>query len=237
MRRNRFALDPESGELFYVGSGEDYEGGDGPYTLTVRAGDGTHTVDTTVTVTVSDEPEAPAFGERSYAFELAENADGSTAGVALGTVSAEDPDGDAVRYELVGGNERGLFASTRRAASCSTLVPGGLRGRRRAVHADGSGAAGTHTVDAAVTVTVTDEPEAPAFGETSSAFVLAENTDGSTARVALGTVTAEDPDRDAVRYELVGGNERGLFALDAESGELFYVGSGRITRAATGRTR
>ena len=47
-------------------------------------------------------------------------------------------------------------------------------------------------MDATVTVTVTDEPEAPAFGETSYAFVLAENTDGSETRVSLGTVAAED---------------------------------------------
>lgn len=38
--------------------------------------------------------EAPAFGESSYAFDLAENADGSSTAVGLGTVSATDADAD-----------------------------------------------------------------------------------------------------------------------------------------------
>ena len=53
----------------------------GPYELTVRAGDGTHTVDTAVTVTVTDVAEAPVVGKTSYAFALADlSQDRSTAG-------------------------------------------------------------------------------------------------------------------------------------------------------------
>ena len=46
-----FAINEASGELYYVGLGEDFESDTGPYELTVRASDGSHTVDTTVTVT------------------------------------------------------------------------------------------------------------------------------------------------------------------------------------------
>ena len=46
--------------------------------------------------------EAPAFAPASYAFDLAENADGSTNRVALGTVSATDADGTAVSYSIEG---------------------------------------------------------------------------------------------------------------------------------------
>ena len=38
-----FAIEETSGELFYVGAGEDFEGGVTSYELTVRASDGTHT--------------------------------------------------------------------------------------------------------------------------------------------------------------------------------------------------
>ena len=75
----------------------------------MRASDAAHTVDTTVTVTVTDEAEALAFAEESYAFELAENVDGRVNRLSLGTVTATDPDGDAVRYSLVGGNDSSLF--------------------------------------------------------------------------------------------------------------------------------
>ena len=49
-----FDIDTTSGELFYRGSGEDYESGTTRFTLTVRASDGSETADTTVTVNVTD---------------------------------------------------------------------------------------------------------------------------------------------------------------------------------------
>ena len=180
-------------------------------------------------VTVTDEPEAPVFAEARYAFELAENADGRVVGVGLGVVEASDPEGAAVGYALVGGNESGRFAIDAQTGMLSYVGAGedyepGPGRYELVVRAS----AGAHTMDAPVRVTVTDEPEAPVFGETSYAFVLAENVDGSATRVALGTVWATDPDGDAVRYAIAAGNESGRFAIDASSGELFYVGSGEV---------
>ena len=50
--------------------------------------------------------------------------------------------------------------------------------------------------------------------------------DGSVTRVSLGSVTATDPEGAVVRYAIVGGNESGRFAIDAQTGALYYVGSG-----------
>ncbi len=72
----------------------------------------------------------------------------------------------------------------------------------------------------------TADPRPPAFGAASYAFDLAENADGSVERVSLGTVSATDPDGDAVRYGIAGGNGAGLFGIDAATGELSYVGAG-----------
>ena len=47
---------------------------------------------------------APAFTATSYAFDLAENADGSTDRVALGTVSASDPEAASLIYSMESGN-------------------------------------------------------------------------------------------------------------------------------------
>ena len=220
-----FAIEETSGELFYVGAGEDFEGGVTSYEVTVRASDAAHTVDTTVTVTVTDAAEAPAFGEESYAFELAENADGRANGLSLGRVLATDPDGDEVRYSLTGGNE--LFTVDETSGELYYVGPGedyesGVTSYEVTVRASDA----AHTVDTTVTVTVTDEAEAPAFGEESYAFELAENVDGSVNRLSLGSVTATDPDSDTVRYSLVGGNDSDLFAIGAASGELYYVGPG-----------
>ena len=230
-----FAIDASSGELFYVGPGEDFESGAGPYELTVRASDGTHTIDATVTVTVADEAEAPSFVESSYAFALAENVDGSETGVSLGTVSATDPDGGTVRYRLVGGNESGRFAIDEASGEVFYVGTGedfesGAGPYALVVRASD----GTHTIDATVTVTVTDTPEAPSFTESSYAFTLAENVDGSATRVSLGTVQAADPEGDMVGYNLAGGNESGLFTVDAVSGEVFYVGPGEDFESGAG---
>ena len=222
-----FAIEETSGELFYVGAGEDFEGGVTSYELTIRASDGTHTIDTTVTVTVTDAAEQPAFGEESYAFELAENADGRANGLSLGRVLATDPDGDEVRYSLTGGNESMLFNIDETSGELYYVGPGedyesGVTSYEVTVRASDA----AHTVDTTVTVTVTDAAEQPAFGVESYAFELAENVDGRVNRLSLGTVTATDPDSDAVRYSLVGGNDSDLFNIGETSGELFYVGAG-----------
>ena len=70
----------------------------------------------------------------------------------------------------------------------------------------------------------TDAP--PAFGAASYAFALAENADGSTNRISLGTVSATDPEDATVSYSIEGGNTAGLFEIDAATGALSYTGAG-----------
>ena len=155
-----FEIDAASGELFYVGGGEDYETGATSFELTVRASDGDQTTDTAVTVNVTDVAEAPAFAQAGYAFDLAENADGSANRISLGTVSATDPDGGSVSYGIEGGNEAGRFEID--AASGELFYVGGGEdyetGATRfelTVRASD----GDQTTDATVTVDVTDVDE------------------------------------------------------------------------------
>ena len=115
-----FAIGETSGELYYVGAGEDYESGVTSHELTVRASDGTHTIDTTVTVTITDAADAPAFAEESYAFVAGGERGRERQRLSLGAVTATDPDSDTVRYSLLVGNDSSLFAIGRRAVSCTT---------------------------------------------------------------------------------------------------------------------
>ena len=100
-----FEIDTSTGALSYKGSGENYESGATSFELTVRVSDGTNSSDATVTVNVADVQEVPFFGQQGYEFSLAENEDGSTDRVAVGSVSASDPEGAAVTYSIEGGNE------------------------------------------------------------------------------------------------------------------------------------
>ena len=178
----------------------------------------------------------PAFGSQFYGFELEENADGSVARLSLGAVSATDPDGGSVSYGIEGGNESGRFEID--AASGELFYVGGgedyeIGSTRFELTVRASD--GDRTTDATVTVDVTDVAEAPAFAQAGYAFDLAENADGSVARLSLGTVSATDPDGGSVSYGIEGGNGSGRFEIGAASGELFYVGGGEDYE--TGATR
>ena len=222
-----FEIDESTGALTYTGTGEDYESDTKSYPLTVRASDGTHTADVTVTVSVTDVEEAPTFGEPSYAFDLAELADGSTTAVALGTVSATDPQNDTVTYSIATGNDDALFEIDRATGALTYTGTGedyesGTTSYPLTVRASD----GTHTTDVTVTVRVTDVEEAPTFGEPSYAFDLAELADGSDTAVALGTVSATDPQNDTLTYSIAAGNDAGLFEIDRATGALSYTGTG-----------
>ena len=87
------------------------------------------------------------------------------------------------------------------------------------------------------TLTVTDvtPQHAPAFAQQGYVFALAENADGSSERVSLGTVAAVDPEGAGVSYRLVDSNGSDRFTLDATSGELFYTGGGEDYESGTTR--
>ena len=225
-----FAIDAATGEISYVGTGEDYRSSvTGPsHTLTVEVSDGTSSDETMVDITILNVNEAPAFGDSSYAFDLAENADGSTTAVDVGMVSASDSDeGDSVTYSITAGNDDGLFAIDSDSGAI-TYVGSGEDAETTASHElTVSASDGAASSEAMVTVTVTNANDStPMFGEDSYAFDLAENADGSTTAVEVGMVSATDSDGDMLEYSISGGNDDGLFAIDSASGAITYVGGG-----------
>ena len=65
----------------------------------------------------------------------------------------------------------------------------------------------------------------PSFGQPSYSFNLAENADGSTTPVPVGTAAARDADGDPVRYSFASANLN-KFAIDGATGEITYIGAG-----------
>ena len=143
---------------------------------------------------------APAFGQRSYGFELPENVDGRERPADLGRVAAADLDGDPLTYEIVSG-DRQRFAVGPRSGAVRYVGPGedfetepnrfelvvraqdGFGGEARAV----------------VAVEVTDVNEAPEAADDRvvtpedravTVDVLANDTDPEGDRLRVRSVTA-----------------------------------------------
>ncbi len=98
-------LDAATGELKLT-QALDYETTPS-YQLTIEARSGpaaATVVPVTITVTNVDEP--PVFGTASYAFSVAEDVATATT---LGTVTATDPEGGEVIYDISAGNTGGVF--------------------------------------------------------------------------------------------------------------------------------
>ena len=128
-----------------------------------------------------------------------------------------------LRYTLDGTLPAGLsYDSTNRKI---TGTPTGTQAATtytwKATDTDGDSASLTFTI------AVTAANRAPAFGSASYKFNLAENADGSTTPVSVGTVSATDPDTgDTVSYSITAGNTGSKFAIDSSTGAITYTGEG-----------
>ena len=188
----------------------------------------------TVTITVvtpGPNRNTPAFTNTPYNFTLAENDDGRSTAIALGTVSATDGDDDPLTFSITRGNTNNKFAidpgsgvitytgsgedyeSFRNPAAAYSLTVQADDGRGR-------------TRTATVTIAVTDENEAPSFAESTYTFELVENENGSTTAITLGSVSATDPEGDTLTYSITAGNTGNKFAIDRISGVITYTGGG-----------
>ena len=64
---------------------------------------------------------------------------------------------------------------------------------------------------------------------------MAENVDGALFGIAVGTVSATDPEGVPVTYSIAAGDPDGLFIVDAETGVVVYIGAGEDYESGPGR--
>ena len=158
-----------------------------------REGDGTHTVDATVTVTVTDVPEAPSFsslpsggdwfpfmlqGGRTYRFDYWRR-------------STED--------ETLAGPELIVVTESSTGRRLLRVAPDDDGGTEFVAPRDGRYEVWLVGSERGSYSLVVGTVPAPVFGETSYTFALAENADGSEGGISLGAVQATDPNGDALR--------------------------------------
>ena len=223
---NKFNINSTTGQITYIGTGEDYESGTTQYTLTVKASDGTNEDTATVTITINNLNDSPLeFEQSTYTFNLDENADGSTTPKPLGKVTANDADNIGnTEYSIQSGdtNKFNINSTTGQITYIGTGEDYEAQNQYTLTIQASNGANGANANVKIEINNLNDNP--PDFNVANFEFDLDENADGSTTPKPLGTVTATDPDNDNLTYFITSATNK--FRINSATGELTYTGSG-----------
>ena len=227
---SKFYLNTSSGGLTFQ-SPPDFENpdsvaGSNTYTLTVGVTDGTAPVTQSLTISVTDLNDPPAFTSPAT-ISVPEN---QTLAI---DVNASDPEGTALVYALAGGADQGRFSIDSSTGVLTFKTPPDYEANA-SVAGDNAYAVtvettdGVSTVGQSLVVNIVNVNETP--GVLSGAVaVMAENL-----TVALD-VNGSDPDGTSPVYSLSGGADAAAFSINAATGILSFL-SPPITRAR-GRRR
>ncbi|ENM5804060.1 cadherin repeat domain-containing protein, partial [Vibrio mimicus] len=181
---------------------------------------------------------APKFEgttDGEYSFSYNEN---SAANSVLGTVTANDADGEAVSYSITSGNENGWFAIDA-TTGVITLTEAGAQAAANdfealanvhslvvtATEATGLGEVKTSDITVKLNEQNLDD-HAPKFEGTTDGEYSFSYNENSAANSVLGTVTANDADGETVIYSIKSGNNNGWFAIDATTGVITLTEAG-----------
>jgi lysyl endopeptidase len=210
-----FAIDASSGELSVADPALlDFETSPS-LSLVVRATDSTELSGSgTITVNLNDVNEAPSIANQGFAVD-----ENSAAGTLVGTIAASDPDaGDTLSFSVTGGSGAGVFAVDANTGEISVLDAEALDFETtpsftlevEVEDADGLSDSAT------ITISLNDVNEAPSIADQD--FALDEN---SAVGTVVGTLAASDPDAgDTLAFSVTGGSGAGVFAVDANTGEI-----------------
>ncbi|NNC98270.1 MAG: tandem-95 repeat protein, partial [Gammaproteobacteria bacterium] len=189
----------------------DYNGSD---VIFYTISDGNGGVDTgTVAVTVTPVNDAPVFATDAVAASTAEDQ------VLTGTVNATDVDADVLTYTIEIGDGAANGTAAVDASGNYTYTPNDdFNGTDSFVITVTDNGTGALTDTITVNVTINPINDAPVASVTAAA-ALTEGVDAS--GTAVATVSQTDPDAgDTHSYAIIGGNEAGLFTIDAGTGEI-----------------
>ncbi len=194
------------------------------YQLAVKVTDDEGLSDTeTVIIQVLDAPEnqAPDIAA-DQVFPVSED---SPAGSIVGLIAVSDEDPAALKYETIGGSGDDLFGVNPNNGLITLLEADILDADRETEYTldilvtDSQGLADSATVTIKV-LEGTPENNPPVYN--SQRFEIEENSPAGT---QVGTAQASDPDGDAIKYEITGGNPEDAFVINADTGEIFVNNS------------
>ena len=217
-----FSINTDSGQITLIGA-LDYETATS-HTLGVQVTDSVGRTDTAeVVVTVNNVNEyAPIFDAPVYNWVISEDVPPGTVLVRVGATDADI--GDVLRYSITSGNDAGLFSI--HADSGDITTDGRLDYETTTSHTlgiqvtDSVGQTGT----AKVAVSVLNVNEfTPVFGMD---IYEAEIVDDAVRGTLIVRVDASDADADeTLNYSITGGNDAGLFSINADNGDITLIGA------------
>lgn len=219
----RFAIDAASG-VVRVAGGLDFETA-ASHRITVRAtsADGSSTSsDYTVAVGAAND-NTPLFVSGAAALVTENNR-------LVATVLASDADLPApdIAYSISGGADAALFVIDAATGVLSFAAAPDFEqpldtDRDNRYQVDVTASDGSRSASQSLVVTVADANETPLLtSHAGNARVGLAVTEGGT---AVTTVAASDPEGSALTYRISGGADRALFAVDATTGVLRWIGA------------
>ena len=217
---DRFAINADSGMISLIGAVDFETAARHNLEITAISADATATVN--VQINVQDINEAPSFANSLYTGTISEAA---ALNSEITTITATDIDaGEVFTYAISGGNDDGIFAIDASTGVVS-LARAGLDFETAPSHdltievTDSGGL----TASTLLRISITDANDTPQFAQSIYHVDLPE--DSRTGDV-LATLTASDGDAgDSLTYSISAGNDDGLFAIDANTGVLSYIGN------------
>ncbi len=218
-----FAINADSGMISLIGAVDFETAARHNLEITATSADATATVN--VQINVQDINEAPSFANSLYTGTISEAAALNSAITTITPITATDIDaGEVFTYAISGGNDDGIFAIDA-ATGVVSLARAGLDFETAPSHdltieVTDSGGLTARTL---LRVSITDANDAPQFAEAVYQVDLPED---ATSGAVLATITASDGDAgDSLTYSISAGNDDGLFAIDANTGVLSYIGN------------
>ena len=216
-----FNIDPQTGDITLAeGAVLDFETVPS-HTITVQVSDGANTTTTEVAIALNDGDEFPIFDQESYAFEADETI---SSGVVIGTVSADDPEGDSLEYEIVV-NDNDLFVIDPGTGAISLAEGQSLDFETNEEHTlTVQSSDGENTVQVEVSISVNDIDEAPVFDQSNYNFDAFETIGDD---VVIGTVSAINPEGQQGLQFSIADDQSGLFEIN-DNGEISLLANSNL---------
>ena len=209
-----FAINGRSGAITTVGT-LDFETTPS-YILQITASDGSLSGTADITINMEDVNEPPMVAS-GQTFSVAEDA---ANGTIVGTVKANDTDGDNLTFSISSGNAGSVFAINRRSGAITTVgILDFETTPSYTLQITVSDGILSGTADITINMEDVNEPPTVASGQT---FSVAEGAANGT---IVGTVKANDTDGDNLTFSISSGNAGSVFAINRRSGAITVNGT------------